>query len=291
MTFRSISIVLLSLLLMSCVSEKKTYYLGFIPASNLELAEVLSDSLCFEISKVSGLTIKPFMAPDYASLVEAIRTNHVQMAWLAPMSFVDAHSITPMLPFLKSIRGGKAFYYSGIFVHTDSKIFTIKDMKDKRLGFTDPGSTAGRIFPEAHLVKNGIGNIQSYFNSVVYVGTHDKMVRAVLDKVVDIGASFSNDTLNIDNAWHQFLKTPAEIAKIRPVAYTSPIPGDAIAIRADLAATNPEIVPQLTKTFLSILGTDYGKRWIYALNRTDDLWEASISDYESVMEAARLIGK
>lgn len=291
MKFRIYSIVLLglSLILNSCSKKHDDAIIfGFIPSSNIEEVESVSDSLCQMLSEETGLKIKAFVAPDYASLIESIRTKHVQIAWFAPMSFVEAEAVGSLTPLLTSVRAGKPYFYSGIFVRADSRIFSIEDLRGKIMGFTDPTSTAGRIFPEADIRKKGY-NPESFFKQVVYLGGHDKVVGAVLDGIVDAGASFANDTINVDNAWHQFLKNKDDVRKFRVIHYTSPIPGDVIACLTSMKEKSPEHIKLITEKLLKISGEKSGQRLIKKLNRTDSLLPANIETYNAVREASKLV--
>lgn len=275
--------------LLGCSFEKPDpITFGFIPASEIEEVEIVADSLCHELSEKTGIEIKPFVAPDYSSLIEAMRTRHVDIAWLAPMSFIEAEVEISQTPLLTSVRQGKPYFYSAIFTRTDSGINTVEDLKGKRIGWTDPTSTAGRIFPEYEIRKLGI-NPATFFREIKYVGGHDRAVKAVLNGDVDAAASFSNDTINVDNAWHQFLKEKDQIEKIRPILYTRPIPGDVISISTEVYARRQQDAEKLKKAILDLSFTQEGKRLIKKLNRTDALAPVQPELYETVREAAKYV--
>jgi len=283
-----ISSLMLVLFLGCSENDDKTIVFGFIPSTNIEEVESVTDSLCIQLSKETGLKIKAFVAPDYASLIESIRTKHVQIAWFAPMSFVEAERETKLVPLLTSVRGGKPYFYSGVFVRKDRNINSIADLKGKIMGFTDPSSTAGRIFPEAEFRRLGIVP-ETYFKQIVYLGGHDKVVSAVYDGSIDAGASFANDTINVDNAWHQFIKSPTEAAKIKPLFFTKPIPGDVIACLESVKKERSNEITLLTEKLLDYSVTAEGKVFIKKLNRTDSLVPASHESYEIVREIAELV--
>lgn len=280
---------LFSGLISSCGLQKpEPFTFGFIPASEIEEVEIVADSLCAELTKQTGIEIKPFVAPDYSSLIEAIRTRHVDIAWLAPMSYIEAEAEIKQIPLLTSVRQGKPFFYAAIFTRTDSGIRSYLDLNGKRIGWTDPTSTAGRIFPEYELRKKGI-KPSVFFREIKYVGGHDRAVKAVLNGDVDAAASFSNDTLNHDNAWHQFIKEKDQIDKIRPILYTSPIPGDVISMSAHLYHERKKESEKLKQEILAFSMTATGKRLIKKLNRTDALAPVQPEMYETVREAAKYV--
>lgn len=282
-------LILSTLILFSCGFNKvDPITFGFIPASEIEEVEIVADSLCKELTNQTGIEIRAFVAPDYSSLIEAMRTRHVDIAWLAPMSFIEAEVEIKQTPLLTSVRQGKPFFYSAIFTRTDSGIKTVEDLKGKRIGWTDPTSTAGRIFPEYELRKLGINPV-TYFREIKYVGGHDRAVKAVLNGDVDAAASFSNDTINVDNAWHQFFKEKDQIEKIRPILYTRPIPGDVISISTQVYNSRQQDAEKLKKAILDLSVTPSGKRLIKKLNRTDALAPVQPEMYETVREAAKYV--
>jgi ABC-type phosphate/phosphonate transport system substrate-binding protein len=111
----------------------------------------------------------------------------------------------------------------------------------------------------------------------------------VLDGIVDAGASFANDTINIDNAWHQFLKNKDDVNKFRVIHYTDPIPGDVVACLTSMKEKSPEKITLITEKLLKISGEALGQRLIKKLNRTDSLLPAKIEPYNAVREASKLV--
>lgn len=268
--------------------EKQVVTFGFIPGSAIEEIELTADTLSTLISQKTGMEVRPFVAPDYASLIEAMRTGHVDLAWLAPMSYVDAVNEVGVTPLLTSVRQGKPFFYSAIFVRTDSGIRTVEDLKGKVIAFSDPLSTAGRLFPEMELREKGI-QPETWFRQVVYLGGHDKVVNAVFNRSVDAGASFSNDTTNQDNAWKQFLKEKDGWTQIKPLLFSRPIPGDVVGMASNSPFHNDQSMKQLAQGLMRVSETEQGKRLIRKINRTDSFSPADSRLFENVRDAARLV--
>lgn len=248
----AISILLLS----ACASDDRhTVTFGFIPGSAIEEIELTADTLSALISQKTGMEVRPFVAPDYASLIEAMRTGHVDLAWLAPMSYVDAVNEVGVTPLLTSVRQGKPYFYSAIFVRDDSGIRSLEDLKGKVIGFADPLSTAGRLFPEMELRLRGI-QPDTWFRQVVFLGGHDKVVNAVFNRTVDAGASFSNDTTNQDNAWKQFLKDKDGWTQIRPILFSRPIPGDVVGMATNSPHHQEQTMKLLSQGLMRVSETD-----------------------------------
>jgi len=101
---------------------------GLIPSE--EAHKLLSESRPFiqVFEKKIGLPIKPFVAMDYAAVVEALRTNQLEVAFLGPASYVLAKDKVKC-PIEAVARGvmevtGKSSYRSFIITHQDSSIRT-----------------------------------------------------------------------------------------------------------------------------------------------------------------------
>jgi len=270
-------------------NSDKTIVFGFIPLSDIEEVESITDSLCAQLSKETGLTIKAFVAPDYASLAESMRTRHVQFGWFSPMSFVEAERETKLIPILTAVRGKKPYFYSGIFTRKDRNINSVSDLKGKVMGFTDPSSTVARIFfTEPKFKEMGI-KPSSFFKDILYLGGHDKVVTAVLEGVTDAGATFANDTINLDNAWHQFIKKQKDRDKIKPILFSKPIPGDVIVCLEKLKLERPDQVQLLTEKILELSSAPLGKSLLKKLYHVDALVPAKNENYNSVREVSELV--
>ncbi len=282
--------VIISICLFGCGKDSsKTIVFGFIPLSDIEEVESITDSLCAHLSKETGLTIKAFVAPDYASLAESMRTRHVQFAWFSPMSFVEAERETKLVPLLTTVRGKKPYFYSGLIVRKDRNINSIGDLKGKAIGLTDPSSTVGRVFfTDPKFKIHGI-KPTLFFKDILYLGGHDKVVSAVLENVVDAGATFANDTLNQDNAWHQFIKNQTDRNKIKPLLFSKPIPGDVIVCLEKLKSEHPDQVKLLSEKILELSGTPLGKSLLKRLYHVDALVPANNNDYNTVREVSELV--
>src|SRR5690606_12164134 len=119
-----------------------------------------------------GKKIEITVASDYAALVEAMKTNQVQIGWLAPFAFVLAEKVAGAKVMLKSVRHGQAAAFSAIIVRDDSPYKTIADLKGKTIAWTDPSSSSGHIMPKAALVADGYVP-EEFFGQQTWAGTHE----------------------------------------------------------------------------------------------------------------------
>ncbi len=282
-------VLLLILGLISCDktedNTEKPINVGFVPSENMEEVTKNAQPLVEMLSKAIGREVKPFIATDYTGIVEAFRAGKLDIGFLTPAAYVMANNEAGVKVVLKAERHGRAFFYSAIITRTDSGINKIEDFKDKTFSFGDALSTSGHIFPKKLFLDKGI-DPKVAFKNVIYSGGHDATVLAVLNKKVDGGATFSNDTKGHDGAWTQFLK-PEEASQIKAIAYSEPIPADNICISKDL---KPEMADKLVKAFVEVGKDPAGQKLIQKLYRIDGFVPATDNDYESVKSAFKVAG-
>ncbi|MBI6545885.1 MAG: phosphate/phosphite/phosphonate ABC transporter substrate-binding protein, partial [Cyanobacteria bacterium NC_groundwater_1444_Ag_S-0.65um_54_12] len=186
--------------------------IGFVPSENVAQMYRKVAPLVNNLRNALGLPVVPFVATDYPGVIEAMRSQKLDAAFLAPGAYVIAEKTANARLLLKTIRHGRDVFYSAIIVRRDSGIRSIKDLRGKRFAFGDPASMAGAIFPKVLLKTNGI-DPQKDLRQLPPSG-HDVTVLAVFNRQADAGAVFANDPDGNSGAWNYFLKTPEERAQI-----------------------------------------------------------------------------
>ena len=271
------------LILAACSSSSKPKALrvGFVPSENMQ--EVLKNAqpIVDKLHQALGVDVQPFVATDYAGVVEALRGKKLDIAFLNPAAYVLAKEEAHVNVLLKSVRRGGDAFYGAIITRTDSGINSLQDLKDHTFAFGDPISTSGHIFPKSMFKAAGIDPGRD-FKNVVFAGGHDATVLAVFNRKADAGATYSNNKLGNDGAWTLYLKTQAERDQIKVVAYTDPIPNDNLVASPDL---DKETVDKITAVFMDLGKTPEGKKWLDNLYRIEGFVPATDSDYASVRGA------
>jgi phosphonate transport system substrate-binding protein len=199
-----------------------------------------------DMSKQTGLTIKPYFASDYTALIEAMRFKQVQLGWFSNLSGLEAvrrgggqvfaHSTDP--------TPGVVGYASVIIVNANSNLTVDRLLKcDKSLtfGLGDARSTSGTLAPMTYLFAPKNINPQTCFRTV-RSANHQANLFSVANGVVD--AATNNTT-----AITMLQKSRPDIAAKVKVIWTSPrLPEDPVVWRKDL---NPQIKEKLRSFFLS----------------------------------------
>ena len=104
------------------------------------------------MEKQTGLKVKAFFAPDYAGIIEGMRFNKVQIAWMGNKSAMEAVDRSNGEVFAQMVNAdGTQGYYSHLIVHKDSPLNNLNDMfsnaKNLSFGNGDPNSTSGFLVP------------------------------------------------------------------------------------------------------------------------------------------------
>lgn len=280
--------LLLTLAFTPAAFAEREIVMGFNPAENAEMVTAKSQAFVDWFMAKTGLKVKTFIATDYTALIEAMRSNRVDFAWLPPFSYVKAEEIANAEVLLKTVRKGKAVFYSGIITRADRGYKKIQDLKGKTIAWVDPSSTSGHIYPKANLMaKYGI-NADEFFSKQVFAGAHDSLVLAVLNGTVDAGATFVNDTAGTDGSWHMFLKGD-DSKKIKMIYVSDPIPSDTLATSKKYHAENKAVVDKTVAALIAMTKDPKGLKILQELYRVDGLMKAQSKDFEPVRKAARAL--
>ncbi len=138
------------------------------------------------LEKEINMKIKFVPVTDYAAVVEALATKKIDLAWLGGFTFVQAQirSNGNIKPIIQRQKDEK---FKSVFIsHKNSKIKSLKDLKNTSFAFGSPSSTSGHLMPRYFLLEKNI-NPEKYFKKIAYSGAHDATVFAVLGRKVDAG--------------------------------------------------------------------------------------------------------
>jgi phosphonate transport system substrate-binding protein len=259
----------------------KVLRVGFVPAEDAQQVLQNAQPIIELLRKKLGMEIQPFVAVDYTGIVEALRVKKLDVAFLAPASYVLAKNEANIKVILKSERKGSPYYYAAIITRADSGIKTLEDLRGRTFAFGDSLSTTGNVIPRKMLKERGIDPARD-FKQILYAGAHDATVLAVFNGKVDAGATYANSPDSEDTAWIRYLKKPEDIRKIRAIAFSEPIPADNLVISVDL---DDGIAKKIEELFIELSRDPKGKNMLRDLYQIDGFVPASDKDYDSVRRA------
>lgn len=216
---------------------------GFISTESAQNLKADWQPLLDDLAKQTGLKVNAFFAPDYAGIIEGMRFNKVQVAWLGNKSAMEAVDRANAEVFAQMVNAdGTQGYYSHLIVHKDSPLNTLDDVLKggKSLSFDngDPNSTSGFLVPGFYVFAKNKIDPKTHFR-VVRNANHETNALAVANKQVDVA---TNNSENLDKIQQ---RQPEKFRDIK-VVWTSPlIPLDPMVMHKQL----PEATKAKIKTF------------------------------------------
>jgi len=234
------------------------------------------------LGRLVGTPVRVTVASDYAAVIEALRNRTADLAFVHPVGYVLASREAKATIVAKNLWHGKSTFTARIYVRTDGGARTLEDLRGRTIAFVDPASSSGYTYPMVLLIQRGLvrnRDPKTFFREVVFAGSHDAAMRALLNGHVDAIASF-------DLAREQYLKDPAERERITFVAETPPIPEAGIAARDGI---DPETFARVRAALVSIRGPAHAGL-LKRLYDIDGFEPAEDREYDSVRAAVELLG-
>jgi phosphonate transport system substrate-binding protein len=202
-----------------------------------------------DMSSKLGIKVNAFFASDYAGVIEGLRFNKVQFAWMGNKSAMEAADRANSEVFAQTVNAdGSTGYYSFVSVHKDSPYHSLDDIfknaKDMTFGMGDPNSTSGFLVPSYYVFSLNHVNPKTAFKAV-RGANHEVNIMAVANKQVD-AAVHSSDVLERVQA-----RQPDIANQLRQVWKSPLIASDPMVWRKDL--------PQDLKVKIKAFFLAYGK--------------------------------
>lgn len=213
-------------------AQTKEINFGFISTESSSNLKSAWQPLLDDMQKATGLKINAYFATDYAGIIEAMRFNKVQVAWMGNKSGMEAVDRASGEVFAKIVaKDGTEGYYSLLVVHKDSPIKNLDDVIKSRanltLGFGDPNSTSGTAVPGLYAFgMNQVDPTKDFKRTVR--ANHETNLLAVINKQVDVA------TNNTEAIARLAITNPDKVGSVREVWRSPLIASDPIVWRKDL---------------------------------------------------------
>lgn len=207
---------------------------GIISTESSNNLKTAWQPLLDDLQKSTGLKVNAYFAPDYAGVIEAMRFNKVQVAWMGNKSGMEAVDRAQAEVFAKVVNvDGSQGYWSLMIVHKDSPLKTLDDVLKQRaslqLGYGDPNSTSGTLVPGYYAFAANKVDATRDFKRMVRAN-HETNILAVANKQVDVA------TVASDGVDRMKMKMPEKAAELREVWRSPLIASDPLLWRRDLDA-------------------------------------------------------
>jgi phosphonate transport system substrate-binding protein len=211
----------------------------------------------------------------YAALTELFVHDDIDVAWLAPALVIESARRRAVACIIGTVRGGGADYGAGLYVRDDSAVRTLADLRGTRVGWVDPWSSAGYLFPRQLLRRAGL-DPAVVFTDQLFFGSHRAVGDALARGQIDVGAMFnalSGEPVVSTSESADVVDTK----RFRELARTDPIPGDALCV-------SPRFPVAAREAFIARLCGNEGPS-LAALLGGERFEKRRIEDYQRVREA------
>lgn len=225
-----------------------------------------------------GMKARVVIVSDYDALGRALLNGMVDIGWFSPFAYVSAKDKGNIIPIVTPIVNQTTAYQGYIITRADSKIKDLNDLQGSKFGFVDPQSASGYVYPRALLVEQG-KNPEKFFGETTFLGSHDRVIDAVLDGSIEAGATYSE-------AMDRAKAKGIAVDKLTILAKTELIPKDVIAGRQELES---RCVQELAQAFKAI--SDRNSQYAGFMKKThiNGFVDSDDQNYEVVRRASRLL--
>jgi phosphonate transport system substrate-binding protein len=279
--------ILIAVLLLSACgpaelgTEENPIIWAVVPSGETERVVSGFEEVAALIYDETGLVIQPYVATEYAGVIEAMCSDPAKahMSSLATFSYILAAEKGCAEAALVSVRYGSAVYNGQIFVRADSGINSLEDLAGKTFCRPDPLSTSGWVIPSITLKAAGV-DPETDLAEVVDAGSHDASVAGVYNGDCDAGSSFVDARSNIEEEY------PDVMDVIKVIEISADIPNDGVQF---VKGFDPELQTKIVDALLAIAETEAGVealdiayQWT-ALEKHDDTF---YDPFRQVLDAA-----
>jgi len=240
------------------IAEVRELVICYLPNSATEEFSEHRGLIREAMSSALGIRVTEINVADYNAVVEAMRTGRADIANFGPVTYVqaarraNAEAIVIPAPFGDKVLSG---YTTQIVVQAGSPIRTLADLRGKTFAFVDPSSTSGNYVPILEFMNAFPGtNAETFltnnrfFSSVMFSGSHQNGVRAVIQGDIDAAPVASSILVR------EILSGRINENDVTIMHESQLIPGSPIAVRGSLPA---ELKQRIKEFYLNFNDPDY----------------------------------
>ena len=170
---------------------QQSLHIAVIPKKNMEVLQHEYQPLLDRLSSALKMPVRIIPSSSYESVVDAVVSGGVDIAWLGPAAYVMAHQRDPRIEPFASLTISQGYFnpaghhYQALLLARSKVTDGIEGLRGKRVALSDPASTSGSVIPHAEFSARVGQPLPQFFGSVVYSGSHDKSLDALLENRVD----------------------------------------------------------------------------------------------------------
>lgn len=244
--FASVAL-LASCLLGTAQADDKVINFGIMSTESSQNLKSIWQPFIDDMSKKTGLKVNATFASDYAGLIQGMRFNKVDVAWLGNKAAMEAVDRSGGEIFAQTAAAnGAPGYWSVIIARKDSPINSVDDMlkhaKELTFGNGDPNSTSGYLVPGYYVfAKNNVDAATAFKRTLN--SSHEVNALSVAKGQLDV-ATFNTES------WDRLAVTQPDKAALLKVIWKSPIiPADPMVWRKSLPDDDKNKIREFFTTY------------------------------------------
>lgn len=272
--------------------EMEELTVQFVPSQNADTLEAKAKPLEKLLGDELGIPVKVSVSTDYNTIVEAMKSDKVDVGFLPPTAYVLAEEQDSAEVIIQAQRYGVNdedgsptdelvdSYKSMFIVREDSDIQSVEDLKGKKIGYQNVTSSAGFVWPAATLMDAGIHPLEDM--EPVTLKGHDQAIISLLNGDIDVAVTFQ-DARNVVAGDYEDV-----FEETRVIEFTEPIPNDTITVRPEISDDMKE---KITKAFIEIGKDEEGQEIIRDIYSHEGYVESQDSNFDIVREYEEKVSK
>ncbi len=221
-------------------TDKDELIFGVNPFTTPDEIERMYAPIIAEVCRASGCRSRTIIVRDYDALSDGLKAGYIDVGWFSPLAYVKARESLELDPLVTPKVKGKAFYQGLIIALKDSGLREPAQLTGKNFGYVDPKSASGYLYARHILKQEGL-DPDTMFGNAAFCGSHDQVIRDVLDGKIDAGATY-------DEAYENAERSGLPVHRLAVIARTQDIPKDSIAARLNVPE---ELRARLRENFIA----------------------------------------
>lgn len=271
----------------------KSLTVEFVPSSNAQKMSARVKPLAKLLEQQLHIPVKVSVSTNYNTIVEAMGSKKVDVGFLPPDAYVQAHKQYGVKVLLQAERYGYKepndqqtnqlvnYYRAQVIVRKGSGIKNLKDLKGKKIAVQDQTSSSGWVYPVACMEEHGI-NINKDHIQTVQVKGYDQAVMSVYNGNTDAAFVFQGARTLVKK------DAPDVMKKVVPIYTTPKIPNDTISVRGDMS---PKFQKKLIKAFENIAKSKKGHAIISSVYQHEGYVPAKDSTFNVIRRYDKIVKK
>ena len=169
------------------------------------------------VSRTTGLKFKIRVGQSYASVLEGMVNNLVDIAFVGPTLYLKVAEKGAAEPLAVAVLNGESVYYAGFFAKPGFDLSSLESLKGKSMAFGDVNSSSSFTIQVGMMIKAGIDPARD-LSKVYLTGGHANSLNALSQTLVHVSAaSFNSYQKAVDSG-------AVNSENVIPVARSVPIP-------------------------------------------------------------------